>query len=87
MICAIFKKDVIARVRFPNVLLAPVRFIQFVRDNVVALTEGRQREAGSERPAARGWQREVGKLLVRAIGAGLVAFAVLFAFKLAELAR
>jgi hypothetical protein len=53
-------------------LLAPARFIQFVSEHV-ALGDDRQR-AGS-------------KLLVRVAGAGLVAFAVRFALRLAELWR
>ncbi len=54
-------------------LLAPARFIRFCSDNVFALGESQPREAG--------------RWLVRAIGAGLVAFAIRFALRIAELFR
>jgi len=50
-------------------LLAPARFINFVRDNIALL---------SDRPPQR-----ASKLLVRGIGVFLVAFAIQFAFRTA----
>ena len=54
-------------------LVTPGRFINFVRDNIAFMDEGRPLGAG--------------KFVVRLIGAGLVAFAVLLAFRTADLAR
>jgi len=54
-------------------LLAPASFIRFCRENVWALGESRHQDAG--------------KLLVRVIGASFVAFAIRFAFRIAELLR
>jgi hypothetical protein len=54
-------------------LLAPASFVNFVRDNIALWGHGGPRSAG--------------KFVVRLIGAGLVAFAVRFAFRTAELFR
>jgi hypothetical protein len=54
-------------------LLAPASFVNFVRDNIALL--------------GHGGPRSTGKFVVRLIGAGLVAFAVRFALRTADLFR
>jgi hypothetical protein len=54
-------------------LFAPATFINFVRDNIAVLAEGP--------PGVRS------KLFIRLIGAGLLAFAMRFMFRIAELSR
>lgn len=54
-------------------LLAPATFINFVRDNVAVMAHNP--------PSGRS------KFFIRLIGAGLLAFAMRFVFRIAELSR
>ena len=54
-------------------LLAPARFLQFVRDNVGPMVEGRRSQGG--------------ELFIRIVGAGFIAFALRFALGVADLFR